>query len=253
MTSQHHADPVSLPDGEPGVKHETRDANIRTIVFVGCTLVASAVVIHVGIWGLFQYWEQRDERTKKSNLPLVVQEKNQLPAPPRLEAFEPARARVTFETTEGKEQVFYVDTDITVERVSKEGRKTPVPSLFALPPNTPASLTYTEPQYQPGRNRVLRIEVGEGRGQDMGQPVENGLVTILGTLTRIEALSGLDKREEAETRLGRYGWVEEKKQVVHIPIEEAMKLVLDRHLLEPAPAREKKAEPKTPEAGGEKP
>jgi hypothetical protein len=252
MTSPQHADPPPPPDGEPPVKHETSDGNLTTVVFVGCVLVVVAVVVHVGIWGLFQSWKERDERAKKSNLPLVQAELNKLPASPRLEAFEPARAWLYFETEDGKEQAFYVDTDVTVERVPKEGKPTRI-HLFDLRPGTPASLTYSEPQLLPGRERALRIEVGDGRGADRGGPAETGLVTVTGKVSRIEPTSGPDKREAAEVRLRQYGWVDEKKQVAHIPIDEAMKLVLDRHLLEPAPAGEKKAGPKAPEAGGGKP
>ena len=68
MTDPHPAD--SLPPDAP--RHETRDANLTTIVFVGCVLVASAVVVHVAIWGLFRYFSERDNVLKaRPGLPVT--------------------------------------------------------------------------------------------------------------------------------------------------------------------------------------
>jgi hypothetical protein len=252
MTNPHPDVPVPPPDGEPPVKYETQDAHIRTIVLVGCVLVLVAVVVHVALWGLFQYWQQRDERTKRSDLPLVRAEMNQPPAEPRLEAYEPHHAWVYFVPDDGRERAFYADGQVTVERVDPDGTRHPV-KLFDLRPGTPASLAYSEPQLLPGRDRVLRIEVGEGRGQHPGEPAEAGLTTILGKLLRVVPTGGPDKREAAEARLERYGWVDEKKQVAHIPIDAAMKLVLERRLLEAGPGKDgDKAPAKKPEPGGDK-
>jgi hypothetical protein len=252
VTDQPHADPVHPPADDPPVKYETHDAHIPTIVFVGCILIACAVIVHVGIWGLFQHWMQRDERTKRSHLPLVEAEMNQLPAQPRLEAYEPNRARVFLQTDDGRTRTFYVDTDITVERVSRTGQKTRL-ELFDLRPGTEATLTYSEPPSLPGRERVVRIQVGEGRGRAEDRSTETGLLAVSGRIEHVEAKSGPDKRQAAEAELARYGWVDEKEKIAHIPIDEAMKLALERHLLEGSAGKEGgKAPAKKPEAGGEK-
>jgi hypothetical protein len=235
MTTPH--DPAHAPADDPPVKHETRDANIATIVFVGCILVVSAVVIHVGLWGLYKYWEERDNAAKTSDLPLVKEEMNQLPAQPRLEAFQPNRAWVFLGVAGDQEVSFYVDTPITVERVSREGKREPL-DLFELRPGTAVALTYSETQGLPGRPRVVRIETGEGLAVGKGRPTEAGLATVNGALARVAATGGPDMRVAAETRLRQYGWVDRKKQVAHIPIDEAMKIVVDRGLLKSRPAGE---------------
>jgi hypothetical protein len=247
MTTPH--DPAPAPADDPPVKHETRDANISTIVFVGCILVAAAVVIHVGLWGLYHYWEERDDLAKTSHLPLVKEEMNQLPAQPRLEAFQPNRAWVFLGVAGDEEVSFYVDTPITVERVSREGRREPL-DLFALRPGTAVALTYSETQGLPGRPRVVRIETGEGLAVGQGRPTEAGLVTVNGQLARVVPTGGPDMRKAAEEQLRHYGWVDRKKQVAHIPIDEAMKIVVDRRLLKSAPAGEEgKGRPENPESG----
>jgi hypothetical protein len=241
-----HPNPEPDPaDGQP--RYETQDANLATIVFVGCTLVACAVVIHVALWGLFRYWDKHDVRAKTSSSPLVREEMNQLPAEPRLEAFEPNRAWLFLRTSDDKEESFYVDTAVTVERIPKEGERAEL-KLFALRPGTEVALTYQNPQGLPGRPRVVRIETGEGRAAGTGRPAETGLITIAGRLVRIVPTGGADWRVAAEIRLGQYGWVDEKKQIAHIPIDEAMRILAERRLLKSEPVRGDRGERENPES-----
>lgn len=253
-----HRLPDAAPPDPPG--YEARDANLTTIVFVGCVLVASAVVIHVAVWGLFRYFSERDNRTKTSDLPLVRAEMNRLPARPRLEAFEPAHAGVVLRTDDGEEQFFYVDANnLTVQRVPRQGKRSPL-GLYALRPGTEVALTYARPQGLTGgdgappgedqvtRYRAVRIETGPGRA-GAGPADESGLITVTGRLVRIDPTSGPDMREAAEARLGRYGWVDEKKQVAHIPIDEAMKILVKDRLLKSEPVPEEgKARQENPES-----
>jgi hypothetical protein len=210
-------------------------------------------VIHVGLWGFFEYLKQRESAAKTSDLPLVQGEMNQLPAQPRLEAFEPTHARIVLRTDDGEERVFYDDGNLTVEQIPESGEKSSL-KLYAVRPGDQVSLTYLRPpgftggegvslESQVTRDRVVRIETGPGRSP-AGRNAETGLITVAGTIVRIDPTSGPDMREAAEARLERYGWVDEKKQVAHIPIDEAMHILADNHLLESQPAGAKKAEEK---------
>jgi hypothetical protein len=241
MTTSHH--PETPTTDTP--KHEGRDANLRIIVFVGCILIAGAVVAHVAVWGLFHYFKERDNALKaRPNLPLAQAEMNQLPASPRLEAFEPLHAGIYLREDNGRDWVFYVDSAITVVRVPREGKAT---GLYDLHPGDAVSVTYLPPrglsggdgvtpeEQQPTRFRAVRVEIGPGRSP-AGTSSETGLVTVRGTLTRVNPTKGSDMREAAEARLGRYGWVDRKKQIAHIPIDRAVQILLDRGLLRSGPA-----------------
>jgi hypothetical protein len=236
------------PPAETRPGYETRDANIRTIVLVGCALVAAAVVIHIGVWGLFDYLKRRADRANQARmarLPVVRAEMAQReaglarrPPQPRLEAFEPTHARIILETADGQEHVFYVDTPVTVVRRAEGGEEKVEPNLYDVLPGTEVSLTYLDPQGLYGRPRVIRIEVGGEAPGDADRPREGGVRTVAGKIKRIDPESGPDIRQAGEADLGRYGWVDRKKDVAHIPIDQAMRLLVERHMLKSKPAKE---------------
>jgi hypothetical protein len=234
------------PGSAPERGYETQDASISTIVFTGCILVAFGIVSLVAVWGLYRHFQRRANRANRElneRLPLVHSEleqrlaaMNKRPPHPRLEGFEPAHARVVLETAEGKEQNFYVDTPITVVR--RQGGEEKLLDLYDLLPGTEVSLTYQDPQGVYGRPRVVRIEVGgEAPGAPAG-PTEGGLLSVGGEIKKIDPESGPDFRAAAEADLGRAGWVDRKKDIAHIPIEQAMQILVDRHLLKSKPAKE---------------
>jgi hypothetical protein len=226
------------PQPEPEHGHETRDANVSTIVFVGCVMVAAAAVIHVGVWGLFDYFKRREDRAKTTHNPLVRSQMNQLPAQPRLEAFEPTHARVVLKTADGKEQVFYVDTEVTVVRRQEGvGGKGEPMNLYDVLRGTEVVLTYLEPQGLYGRPRVVRIEVGGGAPGGSERPAEGGVGTVTGTIEKIDPESGPDFRGAAEADLRRAGWVDREKEVAHIPIEQAMRILVDQKMLKSRPEK----------------
>jgi len=80
-----------LSDGRPRnpeVQAEPRDVSPRGIlIFVGA-LTAVAVVVHLGIWWLFDYYQDREAREKQSPFPLAAGERGRLPPPPRLEGIQ---------------------------------------------------------------------------------------------------------------------------------------------------------------------
>ncbi len=225
----------SHPQTEPARGHETRDANIKTILVVAGILIVCAVVIHLGIWGLFEFFKQRENAAKTTTNWLVLSQMNQLPAQPRLEGFEPVHARVVLETPEGQEQTFYVDAPVTVYRPVEGGRRSEPLDLYDLLPGTEVSLTFRDPPN--GRRQVVRIEAGGTRGGPE-RATETGLKIITGKIKRIQPESGSDFRAAAEAELRRYGWVNREKDVAHIPIERAMQILVDQHLLSSKPEKE---------------
>lgn len=70
MSEPTHAVPVDNPD----VRHETSDVNVRAIVLVAVGMVVLAVVLHVGIWGVFEYYKAREERHKRPVFPLAARD-----------------------------------------------------------------------------------------------------------------------------------------------------------------------------------
>jgi hypothetical protein len=96
----------SMPDGRgaephppavnPGVAHEGTDANVRLIVTTAAILVATAVVIHVAVWGLFVHFKDRQDRVEREAFPLAVadsqrplnEQREDIPKP-RLEGLPP--------------------------------------------------------------------------------------------------------------------------------------------------------------------
>jgi hypothetical protein len=236
------------PQPEPERGYETRDADISTIVFVGCALVVAAVVVHVGVWGLFDYLKRRADRANEARmarLPVIraevarrEAEATRRPPHPRLEGFEPAHARVVLETAEGKDLVFYVDTPITVVRrpAVGEGNVESI-KLYDVTRGAEVALTYLDPLGPYGRPRVLRIEVGGGAPGDSGRPAEGGVRTVSGTIKEIDPESGPDFRQAAEADLRRAGWVDPKKDVAHIPIEQAMQILVDQKMLKSRPEK----------------
>ena len=209
-----------------------------------------------------------------SELEQRLAEMNRRPPHPRLEGFEPAHARVVLlaqrkewtppvsgTSTVGlvaspfddgplvaasalpagglQEWNFYVDTPITVVRLPEEVRQEPDPmQLYDLLPGTPVTVAYLDPQGLDGRMRVVRIEVGRAVPGGPTGPTEGGLYALGGRLMEIDPESGPDMREAAEADLRRSGWVDRDKDIAHIPIDQAMRILVDRHLLKSKPAQE---------------
>jgi hypothetical protein len=68
--------------------------------------------------------------------------------------------------------------------------------------------------------------------EDAARSVEERVKNIPAPrLERIEHASGAERRAADAQRLTQYGWVDEKGRVVHVPIDVAMKLILEKNLL----------------------
>lgn len=65
--------------------HEHRDVNVRAILAVALGLAITAVIVHVVLFWMFRYFEQREAVRKQSAFPLAPVEV-QFPPEPRVQA-----------------------------------------------------------------------------------------------------------------------------------------------------------------------
>jgi hypothetical protein len=70
---------------EPAVSHETQDVSIGAIVKFGAGLAIAAAVISVAMWGLFRFFEARQDRREQPVPPMVAANLKRTPREPRLE------------------------------------------------------------------------------------------------------------------------------------------------------------------------
>lgn len=69
----------------PEVHHETSDVSIRGIFAFAAALLAAAIVIHIGVWVLFRYFDARLAREGTPEYPLAITQENRVPPEPRLQ------------------------------------------------------------------------------------------------------------------------------------------------------------------------
>ncbi len=74
----------------PQVSHEHTDVNVRGILIFGVGLIVLAVVAHLLLWWLFDYFSARDQKQTQPRVPTVSRPQKELPPEPRLQV-SPAR------------------------------------------------------------------------------------------------------------------------------------------------------------------
>jgi hypothetical protein len=72
-------------DERPVLHHEESDVNLRAVFTFAGWLATSAVVIHLLLWGVFVYFERREQRTAGGESPLAAGQEERLPPEPRLQ------------------------------------------------------------------------------------------------------------------------------------------------------------------------
>jgi hypothetical protein len=81
--------PDSMPraggGGNPDVHHETSDVNFKAILTFGIGLTVAAALIHLLLWLLFMYFQNREAGTGVRLFPLAAEQQNRLPPEPRLQ------------------------------------------------------------------------------------------------------------------------------------------------------------------------
>jgi hypothetical protein len=146
------------PDGtphDPAVGYETRDVNLRAVLWFAGILAAVALAVHLALWGMFVLLREHGEPETRSHYPLSAIERGRLP-----------------QTEFGS------------------------PATGDLP-------------HDPRLEGVNLASSGYKTGPDRGE---------------IAAQARYAKDEE---ELNSYGPVQGKPGVVHIPIEQAMRLVVE--------------------------
>jgi hypothetical protein len=68
-----------------GVHYEESDVNVRTIFLFGGLLVVVAAVVHLVVWGLFLFFDQREAGRLPREFPLAAGQELRLPPEPRLQ------------------------------------------------------------------------------------------------------------------------------------------------------------------------
>jgi hypothetical protein len=69
----------------PDVTHEESDVNIRAILQFVLGLIVFAAVVHVLMWYMLKFFEQRQEKATPPPAPMALTEKERLPPEPRLQ------------------------------------------------------------------------------------------------------------------------------------------------------------------------
>src|SRR5919199_664615 len=80
-----HIHPSEGGSENPAVQHERSDVSLRGPVAFGLALVVSAVVLHVGLWLLLEYYASREARQKLPPPP-VAREQHQHPIEDRIQS-----------------------------------------------------------------------------------------------------------------------------------------------------------------------
>ena len=88
MAELHHPHAGGMPAGPTDnveVHHEESDVDIRAIFGFGAGLIAVAIVVHVAILLLFNFFDSRAKQQAAAAYPLATQQGERLPPEPRLD------------------------------------------------------------------------------------------------------------------------------------------------------------------------
>ena len=108
MSQHHDAAAHATPDDQylnttEGPGHEHTDANVWLIMQFAAWLLVSAIVVHLLMWGMFEWFvKNRTTIQPPAEFPLAIQQERRLPAGPRLQAI-PANEIFEFRQRENTE------------------------------------------------------------------------------------------------------------------------------------------------------
>jgi hypothetical protein len=93
MAERHHGDHHEVsPDDQyratpPGAGYEHTDANTRIIAHFLFWLAVAAIVVHIGMWGMFALLVEQRREVGEPEFPLAAGVDDRLPPEPRLQQF----------------------------------------------------------------------------------------------------------------------------------------------------------------------
>ena len=67
------------------VTHETSDINVRAVLTFGVVLAASTIVVAIGLWMLFKFFNEEQKKEPKPG-PMALSAQERLPPEPRLQS-----------------------------------------------------------------------------------------------------------------------------------------------------------------------
>ena len=108
---------------QPTVHHEESDVNIRAVFAFAAGLLAVALVIHLVVWGLFQYFDSRAAREYGPASPMATGEARR-PPEPRLQE-RPREDAAEFHAQEDAilNGYTWVDRDAGTVRIPRRGER----------------------------------------------------------------------------------------------------------------------------------
>jgi hypothetical protein len=228
-----HAAPVAEAEAHertPGVSYERETINFRLIIKVGVGLAVMAAVIHLVVWWLLRGLEKVDMQPAGSMSTLALDDAKRPLAqrldnvpPPHLEGIERESSLLILRVDQTKEERFYVAPNVRVQiGKNKEAR------LFELREGQQVTVAYHMPGgVAGGIGVVTSVTSPPVKAEKKADPELPDVTRMLtGTVVKIEPRSIEDARKWADVQMHRYGWMDRQKEIVHVPVEQAMKEVL---------------------------
>jgi len=211
----------------PEVGHEHSDVNARGILWTAGIMVAVAAVLHVVVWGLFVYFQDR-EHGRYPNVNRQLAETNQQPVAelvpeipaPRIEGIDARATQLILRTEEGETLLLDVPVDVLVEQQGKDV------SAFDLPEGAEVAVVY---ELRGGRNRVISV-FSPPHGHEGEFKYHRDKQTARGKVVHVEPKDIALRRAWSEAQLSHYGWADQKAGLARIPIQDAMSALLSGKL-----------------------
>lgn len=227
-----HAAPPTAEahEGTPGVSRESDWFNFWLIVKVGLGLAVTAAFIQVSVWYLLHGLKKIETQPVGTESSLALddarrplgQRLDNVP-PPLLEGIERESSQLILLVDEDKEERFYVASDVKVHLGEKENAR-----LFELREEQRVTVAYHMPGGVAGGIGVVTSVTSPPVKSDTKTEPElpDATRTLTATVVRLVPRSTAAAREWAEVQMERYGWADRRKEIVHVPIEQAMEDVL---------------------------
>jgi hypothetical protein len=215
----------------PGVSRESEWFNFALIIKVGIGLAVTAAIIHVVVWWLLGALDKLNTLSVGSMSTLAQddatrplgQRLDNVPQP-LLEGLERESSLLVLRTGEGEEQRFFVAPNVHVQIDKKKDAR-----LFELREGQRVTIAYHVPGGVAGGIGVVNTMTSpppEKAENKADTELPDATRTLTGTIVKLEPRGIAAAREWAEVRINRYGWTDRPKEIVHVPIERAMKEVL---------------------------
>jgi hypothetical protein len=225
-----HTATAEAHERTPGVSYEGETFNFALIIKVGIGLAVTAAVIHVVVWWLLRGLEKIDTLPAGSMSTLALddakrplgQRLDNVP-PPHLEGIERESSLLILRVDESKEERFFMAPNVRVRIGENEKAR-----LFELREGQQVTVAYHMPGgVSGGLGVVSSVTSPPVKAEKRAEPeLPDVTRTLTGTVVKVEPRSIAAAREWAEVQKDRYGWMDRQKEIVHIPVEQAMKEVL---------------------------